>query len=96
MLSPAQRVWLATRLANHAPFTAQEITRLAPGLCAWATAREARLGAMVAMACGGEEAHVDAPGSLLSVLRQYPGDAGRAQAVQLHDGDGATVELLPT
>jgi len=38
-LTPVQRAWLTTRLRCPTPLTPREVTRLAPALRAWATAK---------------------------------------------------------
>lgn len=82
-LTAQQDAWLAQRLLNPALLTAQERTRLAPGLCAWATATEARLGTLVARLCDTQEAGTPGHTSVLAVLARHPGDETREEATRL-------------
>jgi hypothetical protein len=87
-LTLAQRDWLTTRLATPTPLTFQEITRLAPTLVAWGTAREARLGEIIARCSRGAPLPLPTATSGLAVLQAYPGPAG--------DGDTSPSTATPT
>jgi hypothetical protein len=72
-LTARQRAWLQTRLALPTPFTLDEVTRLAPGLQAWAAAQHPTLGTTIAHCCGLLAPESDPQRSGLAILRAYPG-----------------------